>query len=311
MNFEAASVAQPVVLSGPAEMPKSEEDSSAATHRAEPVCEFLLIPFGEIRVEQPIAGRSFHFTRAHAESAVSWFEALDRKLAIDYEHQSLERPPGRADGLRPAAGWIGRLELREDGLWVADVEWTDRARELIAAGEYRYFSPVIYWADEEYSELAALGPVALTNDPAMAGVPPLAAARGTPAWLRCAARELRLEHVPDAEALAELIAARREIAALRKLLKVREADAFVDRGMRLGKITDANRMDWHTDFLRDAREAEERLSRAPVTHPPGRWTVSGWGSHVAAARDGLWGADAADWAAFERAQAAGRVHITR
>jgi hypothetical protein len=146
----------------------------------EPLEEFLLIPFGEVRVERPLAGTSFVFTPRHAESARHWFEQIGRKLAIDYEHQSFDRYNPRPDGLRPAAGWIGRLEVREDGLWACDVTWTERARELLKSGEYRYFSPVIYWADEDYSDVAALGPVALTNDPAMRGVQPLAARRREP-----------------------------------------------------------------------------------------------------------------------------------
>src|SRR5262249_51765447 len=139
------------------------------------VGEFLLIPFGDVQVERPLAGGDFVFTREHAAAAVAWFESIGRKLAIDYEHQSFALHNTRPDGLRPAAGWIGGLQIRGDGLWAADVTWTDRARELLAGGEYRYFSPVIFWADEDYASLAALGPVALTNDPAMHGVQPLAA----------------------------------------------------------------------------------------------------------------------------------------
>jgi hypothetical protein len=142
-----------------------------------PVSEFRLLPFGEVDVERALAGGSFTFTRAHAEAAVRWFNELQRKLAIDYEHQSVTTP-GRPDGLRPAAGWIGGLEIRDDGLWATRVEWTPKARQLLEAGEYRYFSPVIYWADEDYRELVGLGPVALTNDPAMHGVPALATTRG-------------------------------------------------------------------------------------------------------------------------------------
>jgi len=140
-----------------------------------PVSEFLLIPFGPITVERALSGGDFTFTRAHALAAVEWFGRQGRTLAIDYEHQSLAVSQPRADALRPAAGWIGKLQVRGDGLWAADVEWTEKARTLLATGEYRYFSPVIYWADDNWSELTGLGPVALTNDPAMSDVVPLAA----------------------------------------------------------------------------------------------------------------------------------------
>src|SRR5262249_23306366 len=121
----------------------------------------------------------FEFTRQQAEQAAAWFESLGRKLAIDYEHQSFDRFNTRSDGLRPAAGWIGGLQVREDGLWATSVEWTDRAATLLRAGEYKYFSPVIFWTDESRTEIEALGPVALTNDPAMQGVAALAARRAS------------------------------------------------------------------------------------------------------------------------------------
>ena len=42
---------------------------------------------------------------------------MGRKLAIDYEQQSFDRFNTRPDGLRPAAAWIGGLEIRDNGLW--------------------------------------------------------------------------------------------------------------------------------------------------------------------------------------------------
>ena len=284
----------------------------------EPVSEFRLIPFGEITVERPVAGESFVFTRRHAESACRWFEQMGRKLAIDYEHQSFERFNTRPDGLRPAAGWIGGLEVRDDGLWAVDVTWTPRAAELLRNGEYRYFSPVIFWTDEDHTDVAALGPVALTNDPAMRGVQPLAARRAVDE-----AEGGRASELPADEALLaarqELEAARAEIARLRRQLQLQEAEAFVERGLRLGKIVDSTSMDWRADYLRDAEAAEERLARAPVLLPPGRTValtargeVAGLPAANRAAPAVLAGfgtpaIEPEDLAVFERAVAAGRV----
>ena len=120
-------------------------------------------------------GGDVTFTRDHAEQACAWFAALGRKLALDFDHQSILRE----DSLRPAAGWIGRLEIRADGLWAAGVEWTAQARALLASAEYRYFSPVVYWSGAENDQVQSLGPVAITNNPAMRGVPALAASRRT------------------------------------------------------------------------------------------------------------------------------------
>lgn len=272
----------------------------------QPVSEFLLIPFGAVQIERPLAGRDFEFTRRQADSAVRWFDSLGRKLAIDYEHQSFEPRNGRADGLKPAAGWIGGLQVRDDGLWATDVAWTPRATELLAAGEYRYFSPVIFWTDEDYSDVAGLGPVALTNDPAMRGVTSLAAMQR-----RELADEEQVEFEDDAGARAQLEEAQHEVAILRRRIEVQEADSFVERGMRLGKILDSTSLDWREDYLRDAANAEERLTRAPVLRPPGRQVTAGAARSVGDAQTcelyQRWGIEPADLQAYERAVAGGRV----
>ena len=282
----------------------------------EPVTEFLLIPFGDVQVERPSSGTSFVFTREHAESSKRWFDTIGRKLAIDYEHQSFDRFNTRSDGLRPAAGWIGGLEVRDDGLWAIEVAWTERAVELLRGGEYRYFSPVIFWTDEDRSDVAALGPVALTNDPAMRGVSPLAASRrvdegGDQDEPEDAEREL--------VARADLDAAEAEVTLLKSELAAQEADTFVQRGMRLGKIVDSTSMDWRADYVRDRTATEERLARAPVVLPPGRVvTLNGRGD--VQPLSGIerefrrhsdvysrWGIGPEDLAAYERALADGRI----
>jgi hypothetical protein len=187
------------------------------------------------------------------------------------------------------------------------VTWTERAADLLRSGEYRYFSPVIFWTDEEHSDVAALGPVALTNDPAMRGVRPLAAARDLEAGVT--ADELQAQ-VEEAQA---------ELAVLRQQLAGQEADAFVERGLRLGKILDSTSLDWRDDYLRDRVATEERLARAPVLRPPGRLIALDPRGEVAgrpadgrnASGLGPWGIDPADWTAYERAVAAGRIRSGR
>lgn len=314
---------------GDAPAPHARLVSAMLTASRTPVTEFLLIPFGEVSVERPVAGGDFVFTRRHADSAVRWFERIGRTLAIDYEHQSFDRLNARGDGLNPAAGWIGGLEVRPDGLWAVNVSWTDRARELLASGEYRYFSPVIYWTDADQTDVAALGPVALTNDPAMHGVQALAA--------KCALgaepeSDTGGAPPPDCEATVEerddsargaasdrddLSAAREEIALLQRRLACQEADAFVERGLRLGKIVDSTSMDWREEYLRDATRAEAKLARAPVLWPPGRVIPIDAAGRVqpdefedsALLPDVLrrWGIEPADLAAYQRAALAGRV----
>ncbi len=295
--------------------------SALTSAEHQPVSEFLLIPFGAIAVERPVAGADFVFTSTHAEQARRWFDTMQRKLAIDYEHQSFDDHNTRADGLRPAAGWIGGLEVRDDGLWATDVQWTDRARELLRTGEYRYFSPVIFWTNEDQIAVAALGPVALTNDPAMRGVKPLAATRNLNDDIPDNADTTDAdEHSDDAPVTdPALQSARQEISQLRRQLALQEADTFVERGLRQGKVVESTSMDWRNDYLRDPQGAVERLTRAPILLPPGRMVALDRRGHVAplgaptsTPNDNVIAAradqiESADLDAYDRATAAGRV----
>ncbi|WP_423206715.1 hypothetical protein E2974_18120 [Paracoccus yeei] len=84
-------------------------------------------------------GRSFD--NSDPEGLIATFNERAVDLPIDYEHQN-DRPEARLSGPVPAAGWVKELQRRADGIW-GRVEWTARARELIANREYRYISPAI------------------------------------------------------------------------------------------------------------------------------------------------------------------------
>ncbi|SMF83012.1 Mu-like prophage I protein [Tistlia consotensis] len=90
--------------------------------------------------------------------------ALKMDLPWDYEHQTdLAASNGQP---APAAGWIKEIEVRDDAIW-ARVEWTDKARAMIQAGEYRYYSPVFMATKKAPHEITRILRVALTNDPAL------------------------------------------------------------------------------------------------------------------------------------------------
>lgn len=96
-------------------------------------------------------------------------------LVIDYEHQTLNAEKNGQPA--PAAGWFkgSSVEWREgSGLFATNVEWTDAAKALITAKEYRYLSPVIAY-DKTSGEVLAILMVALTNYPAIDGLGDLAA----------------------------------------------------------------------------------------------------------------------------------------
>jgi len=84
------------------------------------------------------------------------------EIAVDYEHQTeLAEKNGQP---APAAGWLKRLDVRDTGIW-AFVEWTEKARQMVAAREYRFVSPTIN-IDAKRNILKIVG-AGLTNRPAL------------------------------------------------------------------------------------------------------------------------------------------------
>ena len=117
-----------------------------------------LLPFGRVRGRD---GRRFQLAASKARSviAATMRQNADR-LVIDYEHQTdLAASNGRA---APAAGWMVALEARSDGVWGL-VEWTARAKAMIAQREYRYLSPTFLHRSD--GEITRIERAALTNDP--------------------------------------------------------------------------------------------------------------------------------------------------
>ncbi len=115
--------------------------------------------------------RAWHFTAEDLAGVVAAFERRnDEYLVVDYAHGE-DKNKGEL-----AAGWIDHLELRPDGLY-ADIRYTDLTREEIAAGGWGYRSPTF---DAEQDEAGAWHPrklsaLALTNKPAIGGMPPIKA----------------------------------------------------------------------------------------------------------------------------------------
>src|SRR5262245_4428243 len=97
-------------------------------------------------------------------------------VCIDYDHDTFA-PFGTVSGSRPAAGWC-QPEVRDGELWVKVLSWTDKAREMIAAGEYRYFSPTVE-VDPDTRRVTCLLAVASCNVPATHAIDALVAASVT------------------------------------------------------------------------------------------------------------------------------------
>ena len=110
---------------------------------------------------------SWRLTAQDAEAVIAHWQRTATPLVVDYEHQTqLAAQNGRP---APAAGWITSLEWEEGRGLFAGVDWTDKARTHIRAGEYRYISPVFAF-DRQSGAVLRLICAALTNHPALDGM---------------------------------------------------------------------------------------------------------------------------------------------
>lgn len=131
-----------------------------------------LTPAGEFR---PNDGRelepgAWRIDAASAQGVIQRFKARGKPAVIDYEHQTLHK---EKNGLpAPAAGFMHDLRWIDGQGLFAVADLTTRARDLIAAGEYLYFSPVFEY-DEKTGAVRAICMGALTNDPGISGMQPL------------------------------------------------------------------------------------------------------------------------------------------
>lgn len=107
--------------------------------------------------------------RINTEIARDVMAALNKAqpLVIDYEHQTLHAAENGQPA--PAAGWIHALRWVPGRGLFAEAELTERARELISTGEYRYFSPVLEY-EKGSGTIKRILMGALTNNPAIHGM---------------------------------------------------------------------------------------------------------------------------------------------
>lgn len=113
----------------------------------------------------------FAITPADVKAIVANFGKRENgEVVIDYEHAS-EFPDVAKGGPIPAAGWLREIDAApdENGIVWGKAEFTQRAREMIAAKELKYISPAINWGvrDKVSGEQqgTTLTSVALLNRP--------------------------------------------------------------------------------------------------------------------------------------------------
>lgn len=131
--------------------------------------EIQLLPAGSFRAidGRPTDAPYWSIDAIHAQCLVVAASARANPYVIDYEHQTLlSKENGKP---APAAGWFKKLEWRDGvGLFATDVQWTAAARDMIDAGEYKFISPVLAYA--ESGVITGLWMAAITNNPAISGM---------------------------------------------------------------------------------------------------------------------------------------------
>ncbi len=126
--------------------------------------EFLVLPYGNPFYGRDGRGPWILRDHAHAEKVLSFTRQMlgGVDMMIDYDHASeLAAPEGKGRAL--AAGWVSKLDIREDGIW-ASVDWTPQAEAELAARQYRYISPY-FRVDKVTREVTRLVNAGLTNTP--------------------------------------------------------------------------------------------------------------------------------------------------
>jgi phage I-like protein len=238
--------------------------------------QILIVPWGEVK---STAG-SFVIDDEAAQATLAAFQEHGTDLPIDYEHQTLGGPYSSPNGLAPAAGWIKALRVvtpaeaddgNAPGIW-ADVEWTADAAEKLSGKQYRYLSPVALVRRED-RRVVGLHSVALTNKPAIVGMPPVVNRNAPQSFDAPAAIEdLRGLLSLDESATHDLIivAAAQQIRAMQRTDDLREAAQRVERAMSAGKLSESQREWALTLAQRDPAEFDRWESAAPQLVPLGR-----------------------------------------
>ncbi|EFN3221579.1 phage protease [Escherichia coli] len=135
--------------------------------------EIQLLPAGEFSAvdgrphTDEVESGKWVLTAELAAQLVAQVAARATPFVIDYEHQTLRAVNNGKPA--PAAGWFSQVEWREgSGLYATGVEWTENAAAMIAAGEYKFISPVFGY--NRRGEVIELLHAALTNTPALDGM---------------------------------------------------------------------------------------------------------------------------------------------
>lgn len=223
----------------------------------------LLAPWGSVES----TNGSFVVDEESVQLAAQAFEEHGTDLPIDYEHQTLGGTYSSPNGQAPAAGWIKGIAAQPGVGLLADIEWTEQAREMLAAKEYRYLSPVAIIRKTD-RKLVAIHSAALTNKPAIVAMQPIVN-RVDPSPVETKDRPLarlraELDLAPDAAPEEVLLAASQRFGELRRQAQRRHVEDRVREAIEAGKLVEAQRTWAETLVAREEELFDEWLRTTPV-----------------------------------------------
>jgi phage I-like protein len=145
-----------------------------------------LLPMGQFRLTRDGEEFSGEMTADIAQTIMAQAKAKAIPVPLDLHHnlKALADTLGMEEGdlakVLPQGHLTigyGTLANHANGIWLDAVQWTDAGKKLVAAGLFRYFSPVIRGLKDGRYRITS---VALTNNPALQGLDALAASDGEP-----------------------------------------------------------------------------------------------------------------------------------
>ncbi len=127
----------------------------------------VLIPEGTFKGAdgRPTDAPHWVLTPERGQQIVAALNQRGVDMVIDYDHATLDNEQ-KQQGNAPASGWLkagGFTYVEGVGVCSENYQWTDKAQAAIAANEYKYLSPVLYYTAT--GEVVGLHSSALTNKP--------------------------------------------------------------------------------------------------------------------------------------------------
>lgn len=183
----------------------------------------------------------------------------NRHIPIDFNHASEQDPTAGSLPVEgaPAQGWIVDMKIEGGNLWGL-VQWGELARQYIREGGYRYFSPAIRFNSRDrvtgQPVGARMSSGALTNDPFLDGLMPVAAS-----------------NVQAPVVLSAVGHSSETLPRIRRALKLSDLASSAECSAEFGRLCDAVDMGGGEDVdgmpVRDRIASLRTEMNAPLTQP--------------------------------------------